>query len=88
MLVKRDYKRLSVGDYLFVFLMIAGGANWTMMGLFNINMFEMLFGRGSYVDNVFSILVGLSSLYVVTLLFKIRKKEEAQQHKHPALGFN
>lgn len=75
MIVKKRYKRLTKGDWFFVLLMSIGGINWGLIGLFNFNIFEAMFGFNPHAENVISIVVGLATLYVISLLFKSRRTE-------------
>lgn len=44
-------------------LLIVGGLNWLLVGAFNINLVESIFGGMPGVVKVVYILVGLSALY-------------------------
>lgn len=46
-------------------LMVVGGLNWGLVGLFNYNLVNMLLGSMPMVEKVVYILVGASSLYVM-----------------------
>jgi len=45
-------------------LVLVGAANWGLVGLFNVNLVESLFGMSSLTQIVY-ILVGLSAVYFV-----------------------
>jgi len=45
-------------------LLIVGGLNWGLVGLFQYNLVESIFGMGSGVTMLVYILVGLSALYI------------------------
>lgn len=45
-------------------LVIVGGLNWGLVGLFDFNLVTTLFGQGSLISNVVFILVGISAGYV------------------------
>ncbi len=45
-------------------LVIIGGLNWGLVGLFDYNLVAMIFGDMSTVSRVIYDLVGLSALYV------------------------
>lgn len=55
-------------------LIIVGGLNWGLVGAFNFNLVDTLFGEGSLLSRVVYILVGLSALYAVTGLFTTEQK--------------
>jgi len=45
-------------------LLIVGGLNWGLVGLFQYNLVESIFGMGSGVTMLVYVLVGLSALYI------------------------
>ncbi len=45
-------------------LVIVGGLNWGLVGLFNFNLVTALFGEASMLSNIVFILVGASAVYV------------------------
>ena len=50
-------------------LLIVGGLNWGLVGLFNFDLVAALFGAGSMLARIVYILVGLSALWQVIPLF-------------------
>lgn len=50
-----------------------GALNWGLVGLFNINLAEMLFGSGTMLTQIVYILVGLSGVYSVWGMFMMSK---------------
>ncbi|MBQ5940156.1 MULTISPECIES: DUF378 domain-containing protein [unclassified Massilia] len=52
-------------DYLAMALLIIGGLNWGMVGLFDVDMVATLFGPGSPATRVVYVLVGVAALYSV-----------------------
>jgi len=51
-------------------LIIVGAINWGMIGIFNVNLVELLFGKDTVLTNVTYALVGLSGLLCTGLLLK------------------
>jgi len=49
-------------------LVIVGGLNWGLVGLFQFNLVTTLFGEASMLSNVVFILVGLSAVYAAAVL--------------------
>lgn len=45
-------------------LVVIGGLNWGLVGLFNYNLVQAIFGTGT-ISSVIYILVGLSALYMI-----------------------
>lgn len=52
-------------------LVIVGGLNWGLVGLFNFNLVDFLFGAGSFLAKLVYILVGIASLWCISLFAKI-----------------
>lgn len=46
-------------------LVIVGGLNWGLVGLFKFDLVAAIFGVESFLTNLTYILVGLSAIYVV-----------------------
>jgi uncharacterized protein len=44
-------------------LVIIGGLNWGLVGLFDVNLVAALFGAGSVLSRIVYVLVGLSALW-------------------------
>jgi len=49
-------------------LVIVGGLNWGLVGLFKFNLVTTLFGEESMLSSIVFILVGLSAAYVATVV--------------------
>ena len=52
-------------------LVIVGGLNWGLVGLFNFNLVDFLFGAGSFLAKLVYILVGIASIWCISLFAKI-----------------
>ena len=57
-------------DIIALVLVIVGGLNWGLVGLFQFNLVEALFGTWPIVERVVYSLVGLASLWAIAILFK------------------
>lgn len=51
-------------------LVIVGGINWGLVGLFDFNLVSALFGIDTFVSNLIYVLVGLSALYQLVPLMR------------------
>jgi uncharacterized membrane protein YuzA (DUF378 family) len=51
-------------------LVIVGGLNWGLVGLFNLDLVAALFGEGSMLSRIVYILVGASALWQLIPFFK------------------
>jgi uncharacterized membrane protein YuzA (DUF378 family) len=54
-------------------LMVIGSINWGLVGAFNFNVVDAIFGQGSVISIVIYILVGIAGLWGITLLFSGKK---------------
>ena len=50
-----------------LFLLVVGGLNWGLVGLFQFDLVAALFGEASALSNIVYILVGLSAVYVAAV---------------------
>ena len=48
---------------------IIGAVNWGLIGLFNFNLVDTIFGIGSALSRIIYSLVGISGLWSIKLLF-------------------
>ena len=60
---------MKVIDTIALVLIIIGAINWGLIGLFNFNLVDTLFGTMSVVSRIIYSLVGLSGLWGIKLLF-------------------
>lgn len=49
-------------------LLIIGGLNWALVGLFNLDFVAALFGRMTLLSRTVYVLVGIAALFALTLL--------------------
>ncbi|WP_421725880.1 DUF378 domain-containing protein [Bauldia sp.] len=50
-------------DIVTLILIIVGGINWGLIGLFGFNLVEAIFGAGTVLTTIIYIVVGLSALW-------------------------
>ena len=58
-------KRFGALDWISMALLIVGGLNWGLVGLFNVDLVATLFGEMSALSRIVYGLVGLSALYSI-----------------------
>jgi len=66
--------KLSVLDWIALILVIIGGLNWGLVGLFNFDLVAAIFGYMAVLSRIIYILVCLSAIYLVVTLPKLGKK--------------
>jgi uncharacterized membrane protein YuzA (DUF378 family) len=54
-------------------LVIIGGLNWGLVGLFDFNLVDAIFGAGT-VANIVYILVGISALWMIYAMMQMNKQ--------------
>lgn len=59
-------------DLILMTLLIVGGINWGLVGLFDLDLVAALFGEGSVIARLVYILVGVSGLYFLLRLLSRR----------------
>ncbi len=52
-------------DWLALILVIVGGLNWGLVGLFDFDLVAAIFGAGSTLSRIVYILVALAALYMI-----------------------
>jgi hypothetical protein len=60
-------QKLNALDVIALILVIVGGLNWGLVGLFNFDLVATLFGDMSAISRVVYGLVGLAALYTIYL---------------------
>jgi hypothetical protein len=63
--VRHGATRMNALDWVTMVLMIIGGLNWGLVGLFNFDLVATLFGQMSALSRIIYVLVGLSALYSI-----------------------
>lgn len=65
--------RANVIDIIALILVIIGGINWGLIGLFNFNLVSTIFGDMTMITRIVYDLVGLAALYTIYLLVRLVK---------------
>ncbi|HMM05709.1 MAG TPA: DUF378 domain-containing protein [Clostridiales bacterium] len=61
---------MNVLNKIFLIILIIGGINWGLIGLFQYDLVAALFGgAASMISRIIYTLVGISALYCITMLF-------------------
>ena len=61
-------------DWVALILVIVGGLNWLLVGLFGLDIVSTIFGSMSAISKVVYVLVGLSAIYLLIMSGKLMKK--------------
>lgn len=60
---------MKVIDTIALILIIIGAINWGLIGIFNFNLVEAIFGGFAIISKIIYILVGISGLWGIKLIF-------------------
>lgn len=66
-------KHLNTVDWISMALLIVGGINWGLIGLFNFNLMAALFGPTSALTRLVYVVVGLCALYTLYTSSKLSR---------------
>lgn len=67
-------KNLSTLDWIAIILVIIGGLNWGLVGLFGFDLVATLFGAMSLISKIVYILVGIAAIYTAFVSTTLAKK--------------
>ena len=65
---------LSIIDWIALVLVVVGGLNWGLVGIFNFDLVATIFGAMSILSRVVYGLVGLSAIYVALVMSNYGRK--------------
>lgn len=75
--------KLNALDKVALALVIIGGINWGLVGLFNFNLVDSIFGDQSALSRIIYTLVGASAVYSIRIVSKFASTHgEATRHAH------
>ena len=60
---------MKIVDKIALILIIIGAINWGLIGIFNFNLVDAIFGTMSVISRIIYALVGISGLWGIKLLF-------------------
>jgi uncharacterized membrane protein YuzA (DUF378 family) len=66
--------KLSVLDWITLILVIVGGLNWGLVGIFRFDLVAAIFGEMGIISRIVYTLVGLSAIYLAAISGKLAKK--------------
>lgn len=66
--------KLNVVDIIAVILLVVGGLNWGLVGLFGFDLVATIFGDMSVLSRIVYVLVGVCAVYVAAITPKLERK--------------
>ncbi len=73
-----DNKAMKTVDVIVWVLLVIGGLNWGLVGIFGFNLVSFLFGEFTILSRIVYILVGLSAVYELAGIKAILKRWHLQ----------
>lgn len=67
-------EKFSTIDWIALVLLIIGGLNWGLIGLFDFNLVAAIFGEMSSLTRIIYTLVGVSAIYIAFISPKLGKE--------------
>lgn len=64
--------KMNMLDWIAWILVIVGGLNWGLVGFFDYNLVDSLFSAGSTLSAIIYDLVGISALYLLLMVGKMK----------------
>jgi uncharacterized membrane protein YuzA (DUF378 family) len=58
-------KKPSVLDWIALILLVIGGINWALVGLFHLDLVATVFGLDTTLSRIVYVVVGISAVYVL-----------------------
>lgn len=65
---------MKVLDFIVVILLIIGGLNWGLVGIFDFDLVGFIFGQMSILARIIYILVAISAIYQIILWKDMHKR--------------
>ncbi|NIP32517.1 DUF378 domain-containing protein [Candidatus Saccharibacteria bacterium] len=66
--------KLNALDWIAIILVIVGGLNWGLVGIFDFDLVAAIFGDMSAISRVVYTLVGVSAIWMIYTASKMAKK--------------
>lgn len=67
-------KNLTTLDWVALVLLVVGGLNWALVGLFEFDLVAAIFGDLTVLSRIIYILVGLAAVYLAATSQKLARK--------------
>ena len=64
-----EENNMKIVDKIALVLIIIGAINWGLVGIFNFNLVDAIFGTMSVISRIIYALVGISGLWAIKMLF-------------------
>lgn len=68
----------SILNWIALILLVVGGLNWGLVGLFQLNLVSAIFGGAVWLERLIYILVGVAAIYVLVTSPRLVKETPAR----------
>lgn len=68
--------RMNTLDVIAYLLVVIGGINWGLVGFFDYNLVDSIFGENSALSRIIYAAVGLAALYLLYTFLKVNREPE------------
>ena len=65
--------KLNVLDWIALVLIVIGGLNWGLVGVFSFDLVAAIFGDMSALSRIVYVIIGISAIYILTIMPKIAR---------------
>lgn len=65
--------KLNAIDWIAIILLVVGGLNWGLVGIFNFDLVATIFGDMSVLSRIVYAVVGICAIYVLAISAKLGK---------------
>jgi len=65
--------KLNAIDWIAIILLVVGGLNWGLVGIFNFDLVAVIFGDMSALSRIVYAVVGICAVYVLAISAKLGK---------------
>lgn len=69
---------VTVMDKIALCLLVVGGLNWGLVGIFDFDLIAWTFGSGAVLSRILYILVAVAALWCISLLFRRTESMSAE----------
>ncbi|MDE6732729.1 MAG: DUF378 domain-containing protein [Oscillospiraceae bacterium] len=69
---------VTVMDKIALCLLVIGGLNWGLVGIFDFDLIAWAFGSGAVISRILYILVAVAALWCISLLFRRTESMSAE----------
>lgn len=76
-------RQLNAGDWIALTLLVIGGLNWGLIGLFQFDLVAAIFGVGSAISRIVYVIVGLSAIAVAIDAFTFEHRTSERRAPTP-----